>query len=64
MKIKEGDLIHAKYEWDNKLRKGIGYVYKAINLHVGLSCKNGGCSNIPLEDLREVKKIQIKILKK
>lgn len=52
--VKIGDLIKCKYKWGNDYLEGAGYVYKANELHVGVSAKNGGTINLPLSELIDV----------
>ena len=59
-KIKEGDLITCKYEWNNEYLDGIGYAYSVEDkLFVGISCKDGGALNAPLDELKEIKVVKL-----
>lgn len=53
IELKVGDIIIGKYRWGNGYHEFIGYVYKASNLIVGASSKDGGVSNIGVKYLIE-----------
>ena len=59
VEIKKGDIVTAKYKWGNVWKSGIGYVYEAAGLIVGLSSKDGGVLNICLNELKDVKKLTL-----
>lgn len=59
-KIKSGDIVTFEYYFGEDLHKGIGYVYKCIDLWVGVSCDDGGVRNTKLSDLLNVKKVDLK----
>jgi hypothetical protein len=61
---KEKDLIKYKYQWGDNWEEGIGYVYNTANdlsgtWMVGNSCKNGGVSNISIEELKDIEIINL-----
>ena len=62
--IKVGDSISCEYKFGKEWFEGIGYIYNTGSkgdgvLMAGISCKNGGVGNDPLDQVRNVKLLKL-----